>query len=181
MTGSGVGYDPIIEGKRYTFGVSGKLYKSNVLLYDHQTESLWSQILTEAVTGPKTGTALKTFPVVETTWRSWKKQHPDTLVLSLNTGYSRNYDWDPYGINAERVLGVISEGERKAYSFNELKKVRRLPIQDRLGKQIVFIHFEKETEKAWATDASGEYVESFLSYLRAWRSFYPDTKEFKAK
>ena len=181
MTGSGVGYDPIIEGKRYTFGVSGKLYKSNVLLYDHQTESLWSQILTEAVTGPKTGTTLKTFPVVETTWRSWKKQHPDTLVLSLNTGYSRNYNRDPYGINAERALGVISKGERKAYSFTELKKVKRFPIRDQLGKEIVLVHFERETEKAWATDEAGEYVESFLTYLRAWKSFYPDSKEFTAK
>ncbi len=181
MTGSGVGYDPIIEGKRYTFGVSGKLYKSNVLLYDHQTESLWSQILTEAVTGPKTGTDLKTFPVVETTWRSWKKQHPDTLVLSLNTGYSRNYNRDPYGINAERALGVISKGEQKAYSFTQLKKVKRFPIRDQLGKEIVLVHFERETEKAWATDAAGEHVESFITYLRAWKSFYPDSQDFRAK
>ena len=152
-----------------------------MLLYDHQTESLWSQILTEAVTGPKTGTTLKTFPVVETTWRSWKKQHPDTLVLSLNTGYSRNYNLDPYGINAERALGVISKGERKAYSFSEPKKVKSFPIRDRLGQEIVLVHFEKETEMAWATDESGEYVESFLTYLRAWKSFYPDSKEFKAR
>jgi hypothetical protein len=73
LTGSGVGYDPILNGQRYTFGVSGKLYRSNVLLYDHQTDSLWSQILTEAVTGPKTGTAFKTFPLIETTWKDWKE------------------------------------------------------------------------------------------------------------
>jgi len=124
---------------------------------------------------------LKTFPMVETTWRSWKKEHPDTLVLSLNTGYSRDYNRDPYGINAERALGVISKGERKAYSFKELKKVKRFPIRDQLGNEIVLVHFERETEKAWATDEAGEYVESFLTYLRAWKSFYPDSKEFTAQ
>ena len=152
-----------------------------MLLYDHQTGSLWSQILTEAVTGPKTGTALKTFPVVETTWRSWKKQHPDTLVLSLNTGYARAYDVDPYGIRAERALGVISRGETKAYSFQELKRVKKFPIQDRVGNRTLFIYFEKEAEKAWVTDAAGQYVGSFLTHLRAWKSFYPDTKIFQAK
>ncbi len=45
----------------------------------------------------------------------------------------------------------------------------------------MLVHFEKETEKAWATDEAGDYVESFLTYLRAWKGFYPDTKEFKAK
>jgi hypothetical protein len=50
-----------------------------------------------------------------------------------------------------------------------------------LGNEIVLVHFERETEKAWATDESGEYVESFLTYLRAWKSFYPDSKEFRAK
>ncbi len=152
-----------------------------MLLYDHQTESLWSQILREAVTGPKTGTDLKTFPVVETTWRSWKREHPDTLVLSLNTGYGRDYNVDPYGINAERAVAVISQGERKAYSFRELKKVKSFPIQDQVGDQTVLIYFEREAEKAWVTDPAGNYVESFLTYLSAWKSFYPDTKIFEAE
>ncbi len=109
----------------------------------------------EAVTGPKTGTDLKTFPVVETTWKSWMREHPDTLVLSLNTGYARDYNWDPYGINAERAVGVISQGERKAYSFRELKKVKSFPIHDQVGNQAVFIYFESEAEKAWVTDPAG--------------------------
>ncbi len=50
-----------------------------------------------------------------------------------------------------------------------------------MGNEIVLVHFEKETEKAWATDAAGEHVESFITYLRAWKSFYPDSKEFTAQ
>ena len=134
------------------------------MLYDHQTGSLWSQILSEAVTGPKTGTALKTFPLIETTWKDWKEQYPETLVLSLKTGYLRPYHEDPYGIRAERALGVIAGGKTKAYSLDQLKKVKTFPLRDRVGEQRVLIHFRKGTQRAWATDAEGEPVEFFLTY-----------------
>lgn len=150
------------------------------MLYDHQTGSLWSQILSEAVTGPESGTALKPFPLVETTWKDWKEQYPETLVLSLKTGHVRPYQEDPYGIHAERALGVIVGGQTKAYTFDQLKKVKQFPLRDRVGEQNVLIHFRKETQKAWATDAEGEPVESFLTYFRAWESFYPESESFKA-
>ena len=74
-------YDREMNKKELTFGVSGLLYESNVLLYDHQTESLWSQLKEEAVTGPQTGTRLRAIPSVMTTWKAWRAQHPNTLVL----------------------------------------------------------------------------------------------------
>jgi hypothetical protein len=89
-------FDPVIEGKRYTFGVSGLLYKSDVLMYDHQTESLWSQIQREAVTGPLAGTRLRLLPLVHTTWQAWRAEHPKTQVLSIDTGFRRDYTRDPY-------------------------------------------------------------------------------------
>jgi hypothetical protein len=140
----------------------------------------WSQILTEAVTGPKTGTALKTFPLIETTWKDWKEQYPETLVLSLKTGYLRPYHEDPYGIRAVRALGVIVGGSTKAYSFEQLKKVKTFPVRDRVGEQRVLVHFRKGIEKAWATDVEGKPVEFFLTYLRAWENFYPDSEIFEA-
>ena len=60
-------YDRTVNNKELTFGVSGLLHESNVLFYDHQTESLWSQLKEEAVTGPLTGTHLKALPSVTTT------------------------------------------------------------------------------------------------------------------
>ena len=150
------------------------------MLYDNQTGSLWSQILTQAVTGPKTGTALKTFPLIETTWKDWKEQYPETLVLSLKTGHWRPYNEDPYGIRAERALGVIAGGKTKAYSLEQLKKVATFPLRDRVGGKRVLVHFRKGTQKAWATDADGKPVEFFLTYLRAWENFYPDSEIFKA-
>ena len=80
-----------VDAKTYTFGVSGLLYRSNVLMYDKQTESLWLQVKRRAVTGPMTGTKLFTFPSTITTWSKWRKKHPDTTVLSFDTGYNRNY------------------------------------------------------------------------------------------
>ena len=55
-------YDPIIDGKRFTFGVSGKLYKAALVMYDRQTESLWSQLKGEAIAGPMTGAKLAVLP-----------------------------------------------------------------------------------------------------------------------
>ena len=85
LCGTGMAFDSNINGERTLFGVSGKLYNSDVLFYDRKTESLWSQIKMEAVTGPLTGSRLKLLPLVHTTWEAWKKKHPDTKVLSKKT------------------------------------------------------------------------------------------------
>ena len=89
-------YDPIIKGRRYQFSVSGLLYKRNALFYDRETLSLWSQLLSQAVTGPMTGARLAALPAEDTTWEAWKAQHPDARVLSLVTGYDLDYRRDPY-------------------------------------------------------------------------------------
>jgi hypothetical protein len=87
-------YSRRIENQTYRFGVSGLLYKSNVLMYDHQTESFWSQILQQAVTGPKTGTKLIHLPSTLATWGKWRQKHPKTYVLTPATGHVRDYSRD---------------------------------------------------------------------------------------
>ena len=67
-----------IEGQELTFGVSGKLIMNAVVLYDHQTETLWSQFLAEGVHGPLTGVQMELLPSQLTTWGAWSAQHPDT-------------------------------------------------------------------------------------------------------
>ena len=81
------------EGKPFTFGSSGLLYRSNKLMYDRATDSLWNHMEGKPVAGPlaASGIQLKTLPVVQTTWQRWRKRHPDTKVLSLDTGYERDY------------------------------------------------------------------------------------------
>ncbi|RMF44009.1 MAG: DUF3179 domain-containing protein [Planctomycetota bacterium] len=79
------------------FGVSGLLYNSNVLMYDRsERESLWSQMLMQGVSGPAAGMRLQALPMELTTWQAWRAQHPDTDVMSIDTGYGRNYRQNPY-------------------------------------------------------------------------------------
>lgn len=95
-------FDRDIGGEVREFGVSGLLYNSNVLMYDRQEseaeESLWSQMLFTAACGPaaEEGLELRLLPSEFTTWRAWHEAHPETDVLSFETGYPRNYDRNPY-------------------------------------------------------------------------------------
>lgn len=82
-------YSAKINDEPTTFGTSGLLYKSNKVMYDRATRSLWSQLLGEPIIGPlaDSGIKLDFFPVNLTTWGEWLAEHPDTTVLSLDTGY----------------------------------------------------------------------------------------------
>jgi hypothetical protein len=94
LCGAGIAYHGEIDGVTYTFGSSGFLYRSNKLMYDHQTRTLWNQLTGEPVLGELVGSGIKLelLPVVVTTWADWQEQHPDTVVLSLDTGFSRPYE-----------------------------------------------------------------------------------------
>ena len=82
-------YSARIRGEPTTFGTSGLLYRSNKLMYDRATNSLWSQLLGEPVIGPLSDSGLKLsfFPVAHTTWGEWLAEHPDTSVLSRQTDF----------------------------------------------------------------------------------------------
>ena len=90
-----------IDGEEHTFGVSGKLIMNALVMYDHQTRTLWSQFLGQGVEGPLAGTRLEFVPVNHTQWRLWRDAHPDTLVLSTETGFVRRYEIDAFAGYAE--------------------------------------------------------------------------------
>lgn len=93
LCGTVILYETQANGISHQMGTSGFLYRSNKLMYDQQTQSLWNTLKGEPVIGPLTGQdiALNHRSVVTTTWGKWKALHPDTKVLSLNTGHRRNY------------------------------------------------------------------------------------------
>jgi len=91
LCGSAVGVHREIDGQVTEFGVSGLLYNSDLVFYDRATNTLWDQVVAEGIVGPLTGRKLELFPVTMTTWGRWRKEHPDTLVLSTDTGF--NYDY----------------------------------------------------------------------------------------
>jgi hypothetical protein len=97
LTGSTLAFDrSAVAGAE--FGVSGLLFHNNLVMYDrNNSESLWPQMLRGARCGPADGTALQMVPVIETTWQGWLTLHPDTRVISGNTGFVRDYTNYPYG------------------------------------------------------------------------------------
>jgi len=141
LCGTGMAFVAEVSGQPLEFGVSGLLYNSDVLLYDRQSESLWSQIDRRAISGAHEGERLDALALEHTTWGDWLQRHPDTLVLSRDTGHGRDYDHNPYASYEqeeglyfpvrfrakgyhpkERVLGLEIDGHFKAYPFAELAK-----------------------------------------------------------
>lgn len=198
LCGTGIGFEAEAQGQRHTFGVSGLLYQSDLLMYDHQTNSLWSQIAMEAVAGPRTGTKLAPLFLEHTTWGEWRAAHPTTLVLSPQTGHLRNYQRDPYLGYAQRpdlmfavtrldqryhpkdwVVGIEIKGVFKAYPFSELKKAPT-PLTDRVNGRIVRIHYNDRARSASVTDEQGNPLASVMAFWFAWYAFHPDTHVFKA-
>ena len=93
LCGTVIPYKTEHKGKKYTLGTSGFLYRSNKLMYDKDTQSMWSTTKGTPVLGPLVdqGIELEYESVVTTTWGEWKRRHPKTIVLSLNTGHRRDY------------------------------------------------------------------------------------------
>jgi hypothetical protein len=94
LCGAAIAYDgKASDGTTYDFGSSGFLFRSNKLMYDRQTRTLWNQLTGEPVLGDLVGSGvqLELLPVVLTSWEAWLAQHPDTVVLELETGFERFY------------------------------------------------------------------------------------------
>ncbi len=93
LCGSVIPYESGVRGRRFTFGTSGLLYRTNKLMFDEETRSLWSSLEGVPVVGTlvDSGLQLPFRSVVTTTWGEWKQDHPATTVVSLETGYERNY------------------------------------------------------------------------------------------
>ncbi len=156
LTGTGIGWDRMVNNSKTIFGVSGLLYNSNIIPYDRATDSNWSQLLLKSVQGQHAGTPAKTYNLLETTWKTWKDLFPSTTVISTNTKHNRNYGRYPYGsyktdgrlifpVNniddrihqKERVLAVINEGNARVYRFENFGKGISIVMDEFAGNQLV--------------------------------------------
>ncbi len=139
LTGSAIGWNRVLDGTETTFGVSGLLYNTNLMPYDRASNSTWSQMLNAGVHGSLQDRDIELYPLVETNWKTWREMYPETAVVSLETGYHRNYSLYPYGsykensglffpisvedqrmFSKERVLGVILDWGAKIYRFQDI-------------------------------------------------------------
>jgi hypothetical protein len=183
-----------VAGQEITLGVSGRLYKSNTLLLDRQTGSLWVQMLGKAVSGPMAGRRLATHPAATTSWGRCQKRFPATRVLSSQTGFDREYDVDPYAtyhrtaaiwfpVGAVRselgpktpVLGIASGPHARAYRLDGMAGTART-IHDTIdGHQIIIaISAEGDVERVAVSD--GAPLLHAAGYWFAWQAFYPQTR-----
>lgn len=196
LCGTGMAFDGRIGARETSFGVSGLLYNSDVLLYDRATGSLWSQIMGRAVSGSMKGTPLTAVPLVHTSWADWRRRHPATEVLSTDTGFARDYARDPYAgydkvarlmfdvqhrderLHAkEWVLGLRVGDVAKAYPFSALAKRADAEgrLRDTVAGQAVELHFDREHRSAQAFDAAGRELPTVTAFWFAWFAFHPDT------
>ena len=161
LCGAGIAYDGRApNGETYTFGTSGFLYRSNKLMYDRVTQTLWNQFTGKPVLGSLVGATdsegaplqLNLFPIVLTTWEEWLAQHPETSVIDINTGYYRPYEPGmPYGdyfseggtmfpvwirsgelSTKSFVYGLRIGGDRKAYRLSAIARER--VVNDAVGE-----------------------------------------------
>lgn len=93
---SGIVYDRRLEGRTLSFGNTSALYQSDLVMFDRETGSYWWQVAGRAIVGPLTDKRLRTLPSTTTRWAEWRAAHPDTKVLSRDTGHRRNYAADPF-------------------------------------------------------------------------------------
>ena len=199
LCNSGIAFDATVDRVRLEFGVSGLLYNSDVLLYDRQTGSLWSQIEKMAISGDMKGTALTAFPLRHTTWRDWVARYPDTEVLSDETGFRRNYKVNPYP-NYSRssalyfpvaeensqyrrkslVLGLEIDGHFKAYPFRELSKSPREFVDEFQGHTFE-VQYDDKNKTASIVGENGDEWPTLISFWFAWYAFHPNTEIFTAE
>jgi len=135
----------ILDGEPVEFGVSGKLYNSDLVMYDRKTDTYWSQHWGVGILGELAGQALQRIQVDVMTWSKWKSLHPDTEVLSKETGFARPYGKDPYAgyytsseiwfpvknrddrLHPKAIVhGIIIDSHVKAYEEESIAKAKLL-------------------------------------------------------
>jgi len=192
LCGTGMVFDRTIDNNVRSFGVSGLLYQSDVLMYDRESESLWSQLAMKAISGPSVGKQLDWLASEHMTWKAWRKKYPDGQVLSIDTGYHRNYGRDAYASyfasdktmfpvphtrqelsNKTKVIGVFINGKAKAYPVNALPSGR--VIIDSIENKKIKIRYDARTKHPEITNSNNESVPSVVVFWFAWQAFYPDT------
>ena len=148
-----------VDNRTLTFGVSGKLIRNNLVMYDRETGTLWSQFLSQAIKGPLTGHKLESVTFLHTTWENWRSLHPDTTVLDkggryASDAYASYYSGPSAGIHGrtfkddrlgvkEFVIGVAQEGYARAYPFRDLSDAP--VVNDVVGATKVLVVFEPDS------------------------------------
>ncbi len=186
-------------GGKIEFGISGYLYNSNQLLYDRtgsgKTDGLWSQMMSQAICGPRVQETLMHLPVQLTDWQDWKQRYPDTKVLSQETGFPFEYQAGAYTEylkdeslmfevnvhdhrlpNKTPLLGIWAGGQKRAYpvtAYQHLTEVTEWE-EELAGKKFTLAyHPDAKSLRVVKSDAGLSWM---YALWFAWYAFYPDTE-----
>jgi len=201
LTGSAIGYYGDLSVGSSDFGTSGKLVNSNLIMYDRQTESYWSQILGQAISGSLAGEKLDRFQLTWTSWSNIKAKYERANILSNKTGFNRDYTSDPYGSyrnnqsenyyrDENLYFDVLSEndslnrkdivtaGEYKGQHFAVEKEfvVREKEISFNIAEEQLTAIYEPELDTVRIRKDDEELVVFDVMWF-GWHAFYPDFSE----
>nr|ART36066.1 B537 [uncultured bacterium] len=198
LSGTVAGFDATSDTGPDQFGVSGLVYNSGTLLFDHASESLWLPAEGLAIAGPRKGQRLAAIPATETSWADWLTRYPKTQVLTTDTGHQRPYGQDPYADYAanselrfplaarsdryhpkEPVMVLGREGHYRAYPFAELA-AHDAAFTDTFAGATYRIDFNYPDQRVLVTDADGKPVPVATEYWFAWHAGHPTDPVYSA-
>ena len=187
LCNTGIAFERRLDGQVLDFGTTGRLRRSNLIMYDRQTETWWQQATGEGIVGKHTGRQLTFVPAAMISWKDFKEAHPDGDVLSRETGHNRDYGRNPYtGYDdverspflydgpetpdalppMARVVTIELNDEAVAYPFDLLQEVR--VVNDSVGDVPVVVLWAPGTASALdaGSVAEGDDVGAATTYSR---------------
>jgi hypothetical protein len=195
LCGSGIAYKRELDGQAVEFGTTGRLYNSNLVMYDRKTDTWWTQIDGKAIVGELTGEELTEVSIDTVVWRDWKAVHPDSEVLNQDTGFSRPYGRDPYGTyyedsflmfpveNEDRrihpktvIFGIEVDGVFKAYKEEDV--VRQGTFEDSVAGRRIRVSRDAAGVVTFMDLNSGREIVKERDFWFAWYAFHPDTRVY---
>jgi hypothetical protein len=192
LCGSGIAYRRELNGEAVEFGTTGRLYNSNLVMYDRKTDTWWTQIDGKAIVGELTGQELTEVSIDTVAWREWKAVHPDSEVLNQDTGFSRPYGRDPYGTYYEDsflmfpvesedqrihpktvIFGIEVDGVYKAYKEEDV--IRQGTFEDSVAGVRLQVSRDAAGVVTFTDLNSGREIVKERDFWFAWYAFHPDT------
>lgn len=200
LSNSGVIFNSQITDETLTFGTSGKIWNSNLIMYDKSSKSLWSQVLGEAIMGSQAGTYLDVLPSVRMAFGSWKQSHPEGIVLAREAGLGSNYDTNPFESyytndtiffqvtnndtclqKKDFIIGIKSNGSTKAYLRSIIKE--RGEIIDTFEGQTFVLTYNKDADTVTVyrktDDNTLTQIGAAEIFWFVWAAAYPNTELYQ--
>lgn len=182
-----------IGDKKFTFDFAEGLVKNNLLIVDRETNSIWSQLDSKAISGPMKDTPLEVVPSMQTTWKHWRELHPDTEVMFVEGEKGRAYiyrNWRPGTPRPKERpqehdtsnlgLGLVVNNQAIYFPFEELAKTAT-PLELEIEGKKILVSYKEDALTAWANDANGNLLAGVLAYQNGWLNFFPDSEIFNSE